>query len=79
MRDGEICIEIEAELVANAKRKAQKVFTDDEVRQIRAEYVGRKEAMRSPNVIELANRYGVSQETIRKIALGHSYKDVDNA
>jgi len=76
MRDGDICIEIEAELLANAKRKEQKVFTDDEVRQIRAEYVGRKESMRSPNIIELANRYGVSQETIRKIALGHSYREV---
>lgn len=43
-------------------------LTEDAIRTIRAEYVGRKEAHKSPNVIELANRYGISQETVRKIA-----------
>jgi DeoR/GlpR family transcriptional regulator of sugar metabolism len=49
-------------------------MNEEDVRQIREEYVDRKEAWKSPNVIELAQRYGVSQETIRKIAKGHNYK-----
>ena len=49
-------------------------MTDDDIRTIRMEYIDRKESWRSPNVMELANRYGVAQETIRKIAKGKSYK-----
>jgi hypothetical protein len=56
-----------------------KFLTPKDVRIIRKEYVGRKEAHKSPNVIELANRFGVSQETIRKAAKGHLYKGVTNA
>ena len=48
-------------------------LTEDDIRTIRAEYVGRKSAHKSPNVIELANRYGISQETVRKIAKRKSY------
>ena len=50
-----------------------KIFTEDEVRSIRAEYVGRDKSHLAPNVIELARRYGVSQETIRKVAKGRIY------
>lgn len=49
-------------------------MTEKDILQIRAEYVDRKKSMRSPNVIELAKRYGVAQETIRKIAKGKTYK-----
>lgn len=50
-----------------------KVFTEDEVRTIRAEYIGRDKSHINTGVIELAKRYGVSQETIRKVAKGHIY------
>jgi hypothetical protein len=53
-----------------------KTFTDDEVRIIRKEFVDRKSSAKSPNIISLANRFGVSQETIRKIAKGKIYKKV---
>jgi hypothetical protein len=53
-----------------------KVFTDEEVRVIRREFVGRELSAKSPNIISLANRYGVSQETIRKIAKCKIYKEV---
>ena len=47
----------------------RKELTWDDVRQIRAEYkVVRNKAI---NVIELAQRYGIPQERIRKIAKGH--------
>jgi len=59
-------------------KQSQVEFTCDEVRYIRKVYVGRKEAMSSPNVIELAKQFGVSQETIRKIAKGRTYKWVKN-
>jgi hypothetical protein len=49
-------------------------FTDEDVKKIREEYINRKQSMRSPNVIELAQRYGVSQETIRNIANGITYR-----
>ena len=51
-------------------------MTDEDIRQIRKEYVDRKSSWRSPNIIELAKKYGVSQETIRKIAQGKTYKEV---
>ena len=51
-------------------------MTDEDIRQIRKEYVDRKSSWRSPNIIELAKKYGVSQETIRKIAKGKTYKEV---
>ena len=53
-----------------------KTFTDDEIRIIRKEFVDRKSSAKSPNIISLANRFGVSQETIRKIAKGKIYKKV---
>ena len=49
-------------------------MTEDDIRTIRMEYVDRQESWQSPNVIELAKRYGVAQETIRKIAKGKTYK-----
>ena len=49
-------------------------LTPDQVRQIRAEYkVVKGNAV---NVIELANRYKVSQLMIRNIAKGRKYKEV---
>jgi Mor family transcriptional regulator len=54
-----------------------KVFTEEEIRSIRIEYVGREKSHITPNVIELANRYEVSQETIRKIAKRKVYKWVE--
>ena len=53
--------------------KSAKVFIEDEVRTIRVEYIGREQSHKNTSVIELANRYGVSQETIRKIAKGKIY------
>lgn len=48
------------------------IINEDDVRQIRREYkVAGKKAL---NVIELARRYGVSQEAIRNIATGRRYK-----
>lgn len=52
-----------------------KLLKPEDVRAIRAEYklnlTGK--AITAPNVIELANRYGVSQETIRNIAKRKRY------
>ena len=51
-------------------------MTEEEVRQIRAEYklvYGQGAPVKS-NILELAQRYGVSQETIRRIAKGRGYK-----
>jgi hypothetical protein len=51
-------------------------MTDDDIRKIRKEYkleYGKGAPMIS-NVMELAKRYGVAQETIRKIAKGKTYK-----
>jgi len=50
------------------------IMTEDEVRQIRKEYIGREESATAVNVIELAKRYGVSQEMIRKVAKRKLYK-----
>lgn len=50
------------------------IMTEDEVRQIRKEYIGREESATAVNVIELAKRYGVSQEMIRKVAKRRLYK-----
>lgn len=55
--------------------KNYKHLKPEDIRAIRAEYelnyIGK--AITAPNVIELANRYGVSQETIRKIAKRRRY------
>jgi transposase len=53
----------------------KRILTDEEVRQIRAEYKVVKG--KAVNVIELAKRYGVSQLTIREIAKGLKYGEVD--
>jgi Zn-dependent peptidase ImmA (M78 family) len=50
------------------------IMTEDEVRQIRKEYIGREESATAVNIIELAKRYGVSQEMIRKVAKRRLYK-----
>ena len=44
------------------------LMTEDDMRQIRAEY--KIEKGKAVNVIELAKKYGVSQLTIREIAKG---------
>lgn len=49
-------------------------LSDEEVRQIRAEY--RVVKGYAINVIELAKRYSVSQLTIRDVAKGNKYEDV---
>ena len=46
-------------------------MTEEDMRKIRAEY--KIEKGKAVNIIELAKRYGVSQETIRKIAKGKIY------
>ena len=49
----------------------KRILSGDEVRQIRAEYtVIQTNARRATNIIELAKRYGVSQQLIRDVALG---------
>ena len=53
----------------------KRILSDDEVRQIRAEYKVVKG--KAVNVIELAKRYGVSQLTIREIAKRLKYGEVD--
>ena len=52
-------------------------MTREDILQIREEYISRSKSHIATNVIELANRYKVSQNTIRKIALRQVYKDVD--
>ena len=55
----------------------KRILSDEDVRQIRSEYrVVQTNARRAVNVIELANRYKVSQLTIRNIAKGRKYKEV---
>jgi DeoR/GlpR family transcriptional regulator of sugar metabolism len=49
-------------------------LTDDQVREIRAKYVSAIGRNGFANVIELANSYGVAQETIRKVAKRKTYK-----
>jgi Mor family transcriptional regulator len=55
-----------------------KMLSDDDVRTIRREYavINDKIGYVATNVIELAKRYNVSQETIRKVAIGVTYKEV---
>lgn len=55
------------------------MITEEAVRTIRKEYAvitndKRKKGLSAVNVIELAKRYGVSQETIRRIAHYSMYK-----
>ena len=52
-------------------------MTAEDIKAIREAYVPRKVAHKSPNVMELAKKYGVSQETIRKIALRKTYRWVN--
>ena len=52
-------------------------LTDQEVLEIRKEYKAFVGAKNSTNVMELAQRYGVAQDTIRKIAKGKTYKWVE--
>lgn len=52
-------------------------MTHEDVRQIRAEYkVVQGQCRKATNVIELATRYGVSQQTIRDIVKGRRYGDI---
>ena len=57
-----------------------KSLTVEDVLAIRREYkiVGAQHR-NAVNVIELAQRFGVSQQTIRKIAKNHVYKDIADA
>jgi hypothetical protein len=50
-----------------------KDLTEADILTIRAEYTGRDKSPRNTSVIELANRFGISQETVRKIAKGKVY------
>ena len=52
-------------------------MTKKDIIQIRKEYKAFVGAKNSTNVMELAQRYGVAQETIRKIAKGKTYKWVE--
>ena len=49
-------------------------FTPEDIRYIRKAYIGGS----ATNVMKLANAYGVSQETIRKIAKRRHYKWVSD-
>ena len=51
-------------------------MTDEQVREIRKAYVPRNVAWKSPNIIELAKKYGISQQTVRDIAKRRKYKTV---
>ena len=51
-------------------------LTEEEIRTIRKEYIHRSESAKAINVIELAQRYKVSQNTIRRIAKGQIYGKV---
>ena len=52
-------------------------MTEDDIRQIREEYeVTFTGVPKAINIIELAKRYGVSQQTIRKIAKRQMYADI---
>jgi len=53
------------------------LMTREDILQIREEYISRDKSRTATNIIELAKRYKVSQNTIRKIALRQVYKDVD--
>lgn len=52
-------------------------MTIEDIKAIREAYVPRKVAAKSPNVMELAKKYGISQETVRKIALRKTYRWVE--
>lgn len=52
-------------------------MTREDILQIRKEYISRDKSRTATNIIELAKRYKVSQNTIRKIALRQVYKDID--
>jgi transposase len=52
-------------------------MTNEDVRQIRAEYkVVQGNSRKATNVIELATRYGISQQMVRDIAKRKRYGDV---
>ena len=52
-------------------------MTREDILQIRKEYITREQSRNAINIMELAQRYKVSQITIRKIALRQVYKDID--
>ena len=53
-------------------------MNEDDIRQIQEEYeVTLTGVPKAVNIIELAKRYGVSQQTIRKIAKGQYKKKVN--
>jgi Mor family transcriptional regulator len=51
-------------------------LTSEQIRTIRKEYVHRSQSPVALNVIELAQRYKVSQNTIRRVAKGQLYRKV---
>lgn len=52
----------------------KRILSDEEVRQIRAEY--RVEKGNTVGLVELAKKFGVSQNTVREIAKRNRYEDV---
>jgi ssRNA-specific RNase YbeY (16S rRNA maturation enzyme) len=67
----------QALLCLEARTQKGLVLMDaDTIRAIRREYVAAK-GKSATNVMELAIKYGVKQETIRKIALRKTYKEVE--
>jgi DNA-binding GntR family transcriptional regulator len=52
-------------------------LSEEQIKIIRAEYVPRAVAHKSPNVMELAKRFNISQETVRKVALRKVYRWVE--
>ena len=55
----------------------KRILSDEEVRQIRAEY--KVEKGNTVGLIELAKKYGVSQQTIRSVAKRTKYASVPDA
>ena len=52
-------------------------MTNEDVRQIRAEYkVVQGNSRKATNVIELATRYGISQQMVRDIAKRRRYGEI---
>ena len=58
-------------------KATQRKLTDEQVYQIRREYIHGKGAEATKKLIELAQRYGVSQQSIRAVAKGKRYEWVE--
>jgi hypothetical protein len=51
----------------------QRKLTDDQVRQIRIEYIHGKGAEAVAKILELSQRYSISQQAVRQVAKSRSY------